>query len=92
MFQLVDGHMGSQVIDAIQGLAERYRVGLSRRHSYQKRPGQSGSGGNGDGVDIAEPDPGLGERPVNRRHHGLQMGPAGDLRHYAAESGVLVDA
>ena len=30
--------------------------------------------------------------PLDGRHHRLEVGPAGDLRHDAAEAGVLVDA
>ena len=39
-----------------------------------------------------EPDAGGLAGPLDGRHHRLEVGPAGDLGHDAAEAGVLLDA
>ena len=92
VLELVDGHVRGQVVDAVERLAGRERVRLGRAHADQQRAGQARPGRDRDGVDVGEAHARLGQRPVDGRHHGLQMRPAGDLGHDAAESRVLVDA
>ena len=92
MFQLVDGDVRGQVVDAVQRLAQRERVRLGRRHPDEQGAGQPGPGGDGHGVDLTRTDARGGERAVEGRDHRLQVRPAGYLGHHAAEPGVLVHA
>jgi hypothetical protein len=92
MFQLVDGDVRGQVVDAVQRLAQRERVRLGRRHPDEQGAGQPGPGGDGHGVDLTRTDARGGERAVEGRDHRLQVRPAGHLGHDAAEPGVLLDA
>src|SRR5919197_903921 len=43
-------------------------------------------------TDVVEAEPRVFERGPDGRHHLLQVGPGGDLRHDTAEAGVLVHA
>jgi len=81
-FKMVDG-------DERQPLREgkRLRVG----NSHQQSPGQAGTGGDGDGVQIGEGDAGLGESFADDRDNGAQMLAAGQLRDHPAVARVRGD-
>ncbi len=81
--------MRGQVVDAVERLAERQRVGLGRADADQQRPGEAGPGRDRDGVHLAKADPRGSQRPLDRGNHRLQVRPAGDLGYHAAEPGVL---
>ena len=92
VLELVDGDVGGQVVDAVDRLAEPDRQCLGARDPDQQGAGQTGAAGHGDRVDVVEGDAGGLGGPLDRRDHRLEVGPAGDLRHDAAEPGVLLDA
>jgi hypothetical protein len=89
VLQLVDGDVRRQVVDPIERLAQRQRVRLCRGHADQQRTGQAGPGGHGHRVDVVDRCTGIGQRPVHRRDHRLQMRTGGDLGDDAAEALVL---
>jgi hypothetical protein len=80
------------VVDAVERLVVSQRESLGRRDAHEQRTGETGPAGDRDRVDVLHAQTGLRVRLLQRRHHRLEMGPAGDLRHDAPESGVLVDA
>nr|BFE86258.1 hypothetical protein GCM10020093_088590 [Planobispora longispora] len=43
MFELVHGHVGGQVVDAVERHAQAQGVRLGRGHPDQQRPGQAGA-------------------------------------------------
>ena len=92
MLELVDGDVGGEVVDAVDRLAEADRQRLGRGDADEQRAGQAGAAGHGDRVDVVQPDAGGLAGPLDGRHHRLEVGPAGDLGHDAAEAGVLLDA
>ena len=92
VLELVDGDVRGEVVDAVERLAEPDREGLGRRDADQQRAGEAGSAGDRDRVDVVQLDAGGLAGPLDRRHHRLEVRPAGDLGHDAAEPGVLVDA
>src|SRR4029077_13036117 len=49
------GAVGGQLVDPVQGLAQREGDRLVRGHPDQQRPGQARSRGDGHGVDLAGP-------------------------------------
>ena len=71
--------------------AEPDRQRLRGRHPDGQRTGQPRTGGDGDGVDVREPDAGRAQARSIVGTSRLQMCPAGHLGHHAAEPGVLVD-
>ena len=92
VLELVDGDVGGEVVDAVDRLAQPDRERLGRGDADHQRAGQAGAAGHRDRVDVGEPDAGGLAGALDRRHHRLEVRPAGDLRHHAAEAGVLVDA
>ncbi len=92
VLQRVHGDVRGEMVDPVDRLFGGDRVPLGRSHPDQQRPGQTGAGGDRDRVDVGERHPRLGQRPPHRRHNGLQVRPAGHLRHHPTESGVLVHA
>ena len=92
VLQLVDGDVRDEVVDAVERLVVGERERLGRRDAHQQRTGEAGPAGDRDRVDVLHAHAGLGVGLLQRRHHRLEVGPAGDLRHDAAEPHVLVDA
>jgi hypothetical protein len=92
VLQLVHRDVGGEVVDAVQGLVQGQRVRLGSGDPDQQCPGQSRARGDRDGVHVREGDVRFGERPLDRRHHRLEMGAARHLGDHAAEPGMLVDA
>ena len=92
VLELVDRDVGGQVVDAVDRLAEPDRERLGRGDADQQRTGQARTAGHRDRVDVVRADAGGLAGPLDRRHHRLEVGPAGDLGHDAAEARVLVDA
>lgn len=88
----VDGGVAGEVVHAVEGDTEGQRVGLAGGKADLHRRGEAGPGGGGDGVDVAEADPGLVEGVAHHRGDGVQVGAGGDLRDDASEAGVLVHA
>jgi hypothetical protein len=64
------------------------RQGLCGAHADQQRPGQTGAGGGGHGIEVCALGAGGDECLCDDRHHLLDMGPAGDLGHHPAERGM----
>ena len=54
VLELVDGHVGGEVVDAVQRLVQPERQRLGRGHADEQGAGQSGSAGHGDRVDVVE--------------------------------------
>ena len=79
------------MVDADERHVPRQRQRLGRRHADEQGADQAGPDRAGDGVDAAVVDPGLDDRPGDHRVEQLEVGPAGDLRHDAAERGVQLD-
>ena len=92
VLELVDGDVRGEVVDAVERLAEPDRERLGGRDTDEQRAGQAGSAGDGDRVDVVRRDAGRLAGPLDGRDHRLEVRPAGDLGHDAAEPGVLVDA
>ena len=92
MLQQVDGDVRGQMVDPVERLAERERVGLGRGDPDQQRAGQARAGGDRDRVEVGAAHAGRVQRAVHGRDHRLEVGPAGDLGHHPAEPRVLVDA
>jgi hypothetical protein len=92
VLELIDRDMRGQVVDAVQGLAERQRKGLRGRDADEQGTGQPRAGRDGERVDVRESDAGVSAGPLERRDHRLKVRTAGDLWHDSAESAVLVDA
>ena len=78
-FEVVDG-------DQLQPLGEGQRFGVG--DADQQCTGQSRPGGYGDGVQIAQANPRLGQGRAHYRHDSPQMLAAGQLGHDAAITGV----
>ena len=89
VLQLVDGDVRGEVVDAVERLvrAPARRPWPPRRRPAARRSGRA----------RRSPRPrrcrrrhaGVGERPVHRRHHRLEVRPGGDLGDDAAEALVL---
>ncbi len=82
--------MRGQMMDPVKRDAERERVCLGRGHSDEQRPGQARTSGDRDRVHITMAQPRLGQRPVDSRHHRLDVRTGGDLRNHPAVTRVLV--
>ena len=52
-------------------------------------PIRPGPAGGGDGVEVGEVEPGLGQGVLDQAVDALEMGARGDLRHHAAEAAML---
>ncbi len=92
VLELVHGDVRGQVIDAVQRLVQRHRVGLRRGDPDQQRAGQAGPGRHGDRVHRGQLLARGREGALHRRDHRLQVGAARHLGHHPAEPGVLVHA
>ncbi len=92
VFELVDGDVRGQVVDPVQRLAQRERIRLGRGHPDEQGADQPRPRGDGHGVDLLLADASGRDGPVEGRDHGLQVRPAGHLRHHAAEPRVLIHA
>ena len=79
-----------QVVHAHQVGTRGERHGLGARHADEQRPDEARTDRHGHGVDLAEPHPRLGERLLEQRIEGLDVGPSGHLRHDASETLVQV--
>ena len=83
--------MAFQVIDRDQWLVVGKRDGLGRGQADDDAADQARPGGSGDAVQRLEPHlrfgHGLGDDDIER----LDMGARRNLRHHAAECGVLID-
>jgi hypothetical protein len=92
VFELVDGHVGGQVVDAVQRHAQAQRVRLGGGDADEQRAGQAGSRGHRDRVDVGETQARALQGPLDGGGHRLKVRPGGDLGHHPAEAGVLLDA
>ena len=86
----VDGDVGGEMVDAVERQPERRGQTLRGAHADHERPGQSGSCGHRDRVEIAEGDPGLIARGDDRGTDRLDVGAGGDLGDDTAEPDVVV--
>ena len=78
-FQMVDG-------DERQAVGEGQSLGVGDAH--QKRSGETGAAGDGDGVEIGEGDVGLGECGADHGNNGAEMLAASQLGNDASIAGV----
>src|SRR5699024_4016312 len=92
VFELVDCDVADEMVDAVEGLSECHGVGLGGRETHQQRAGESGAGGEGDGVDVVLLHTRGVEGASDGGDHGFQVGAAGDLGYDTTEADVLVDA
>ena len=93
VLELVDGDVGGQVVDAVQRLArDRARAPSPPRRPTSSAPARPGPLVTAIASTSWRREPGGLAGPLDGRHHRLEVGPAGDLGHHAAEPGVLVDA
>ena len=92
MCEPVDRDVRGQVVDAVQRLAESERVRLRCGDTDEQLPGQTGTRGDGNGIDITQADAGLLQRTVHGWHDRFEMRTAGDLGHHTAEARMLFDA
>ena len=88
--QLVDDRVPDHVVDAVQRLVERERERLGGGRTDGERADEARAGRDRDRVDLVERDVGGGQRALDRRHHGLEVGARGDLGDDPAEPRVLV--
>ena len=84
--------VSSQVIDAVDRTVKGDREALRCTHADKKSADKTWARGHRDGIDIAQRDACLGRRTIKSGVEGLQVRPAGDLRHDAAEPRLLIDA
>ncbi len=92
VLQRVGGDVPGQVMDAVQRHPGRVRQRLRPGQAHLQRARQAGPGGDGDRVDLVQPQSGLVEGLPDDRVEGVQVRAGGDLGHDAAEAGVLVHA
>jgi hypothetical protein len=92
VLQRVDGDVRGEVVDAVERHVPGRGVGLGGGHADEQRPGQAGTGGHRDRVDVAGAHPGRREGAADGRDHRVEVGAGRHLRHDAAEAGVLLDA
>ena len=67
VLELVHGHVGGEVVDAVQRLAEAQGQRLGARDPHQQRAGEPGPAGDGDGVHVAQRDAGRLAGPLDGR-------------------------
>ncbi len=92
VLELVYRDMCREVVDAVERRPEGQREGLGGRDPHEQRAGQPRPAGDRDRVQVLEVHPGLGAGPLDCGHHRLQVRPARDLGHHAAEACMLLDA
>ena len=88
----VGGDVPHEVVDGVEGLAERDGEALRRADPDHERPGEPRTGCHRDGVELVEAHIRLGERRLDRRLKRLEVGTGGDLGDDPAIAGVLVHA
>ncbi len=81
--------MALQMIDRDQRLVVGERDGLGRGQADDDAADQAGPGGGGDAIERFERHVRFGHRLGDNGIERLDMGPCRDLRHHAAEFGVL---
>ena len=92
MFELVHRDVRGQVVDPVQRLAERERIGLGGGHTDQQRAREPWPRGHRERVDLRKPHAREPQGAVHGRHHRLQMRAARHLGDHPAEPRMLVDA
>ncbi len=92
VLQDVHRHVGRQVVDAEQRLAQTEGERLGRGDPHQQGTRQTRAVRDGDRVEVVQADAGLGARPLDHGHHRLHVGAAGHLGDDTAEPRVLVHA
>ena len=70
---------------AISGLSGGDGQSLARQQRDHHPADQSGAGGGGDGVDLADRDIRLGQHRTDQPGQDVDMGAGGDFRHHPAE-------
>ncbi len=83
--------VGFEMIDGDEGLAAGQRQRLRHGEPDDDAADEAGTGGGGDAVEVGEPDAGVLQRAHDQPVEHLDMRARGDLRHDAAEGGVLGD-
>ena len=66
VLQLVDGDVGSQVVDPVERFTEAYGDRLRRRHPDHQRARQPWPAGDRDGIHVAKLNAGFPTRPLDR--------------------------
>ena len=88
----VDGDVRGEVVNPIERFAQGNGERLGCGHSHQQRPGQARAGSDRYRIQIFQAHSRVAAGLVDHGNHGLQVRPAGHLRHHATESRMLVDA
>ena len=88
----VGGDVPDQMVHRIERCTERDGERLRGADADHEGAGEAGAGCDGDRVEIAQCDPGLGERRLDRRGERLEVGPGRDLGDDSAIARVLVHA
>jgi len=81
-FEMIDGDEGQA-----EGKGQRLGIG----DAHEQSPGQAGTGGNGDGIEIVQGDAGLLDGGADDWNDGAKMFAAGQLGDYSAIAGVGCD-
>ena len=92
VLELVDSDVRSEVVDAVDRLAEPDRQRLRGGDADHQRSRETRTAGHGDGVDVVQADARRLAGPLDGRDHRLEVSAARDLGHDAAEASVLLDA
>ena len=88
--ELIDGQVADDVVDAVQGLAQRRGQRLRRADTDGQRTDETRSGRDRNRVHIRQGHSGLVERSIQRGQEGLKVRARRDLRDDAAVAGVLI--
>ena len=91
VLELVDRHVGREVVDAVDRLAEPDRQRFRRGHTDEQCPGEPGAARDRYRVDVVQLDAGGPAGSIDGRHHGLEVRTAGHLGYDAPEPRVLLD-
>ncbi len=92
VLQLVDAHVGGEVVDPVDRLVQRERERLGGRDADEQRAREPRARRHGERVDVRQRDSGVGARTADRGHHRLEVRTARHLGHHAAEPRVLLHA
>ena len=88
--ELIDGQVADDVVDAVQGLAQRRGQRLRRADTDGQRTDETRSGRYRDRVHIRQGHSCLVERSIQRGQEGLEVRARRDLGDDAAVAGVLI--
>ena len=92
MLQQIDRDMPDQMVDPVQRLVQCVRERLGASQADYQRTHQTRSGGHRDAIDFGRINVCRRTGPPQRRHHRLEVRPAGHFRYHATKSHMELDA